>query len=68
VLYIGLFFVLIGLYSIFGDFFDCKALINEKTIVKNDDLIIDDYFILKAIVGIFAVIVGILSIINHLMY
>lgn len=67
-LYIGIIFILLGLYCIVGDIIDTKVLIKERIIVRKEECTFDDYFLIKAIVGVFAIIVGILSIVNYLMY
>lgn len=59
---------MLGLYTILGDVIDINVLLKEKSIVKKKDFNIDEYFKLKLYVGVFSIIVGILSIINYLMY
>lgn len=67
-LYIGIIFIIVGLYCILQDFFDMKILVKEKVIVRNRKFTVDDYFKIKLVLGLFAIIVGILSIVNHLIY
>lgn len=67
-LYIGIIFIMLGLYCIFQDFFDMKILVKEKILVRKGQLTIDDYFKIRLVVGLFAIIVGILSIVNYLIY
>lgn len=67
-LFIGIIFILLGLYSFLGDIIDLNILLSEKTIVKKEQPKLDDYFKLKLVVGNFAIIVGILSIANYLVY
>ncbi|WP_159433542.1 hypothetical protein [Proteiniborus sp. DW1] len=45
-----------------------KILVKEKVIVRNRKFTVDDYFKIKLVLGLFAIIVGILSIVNHLIY
>ncbi len=67
-LYVGIIFILLGAYSILCDIFDVNILLSEKTVVKKESPNIDEYFKLKLVVGIFAIIVGILSIANYLLF
>lgn len=67
-LYVGIIFILLGAYCILCDIFDVNILLSEKTVVKKESPNIDEYFKLKLVVGIFAIIVGILSIANYLLF
>jgi len=67
-LYIGIVFIILGLYTILENIIDISTLLKEKLIVRKMDFNIDEYFKLKLYVGAFSIIVGILSIINYLMY
>ncbi len=67
-LYIGVIFILLGLYCILGELFDINILMREKTLVRREQFIIDEYYKLKFILGIFAITVGIFSIVNYLIY
>lgn len=67
-LYIGMIFILLGIYIVLVDILDINILLREKAIVRKEYFIADEYFQLKLVVGIFAVVVGILSITNYLFY
>ncbi len=67
-LYVGIIFILLGLYSFLSDIIDMSTLVNQKAIVKRKHTIVDGYFKLKLVVGSFSIIVGILSIANYLLY
>lgn len=67
-LYIGIIFILIGLYSIFEDFYDFKASFQEKELVKLENVLLDGFYKVKAMLGLFCMVIGLFSIINYFYY
>jgi len=66
VLYIGILFTAIGLYLIIEDVYDLTTVISKREIIKRGSFVLDDYYKLKASIGIFSIVVGIFSIVNYL--
>lgn len=54
-----------GIYLIMEDIIDINILIKEGEIRKKEDFKADTFYELKALVGIFAIMVGIFSLINY---
>lgn len=67
-LYIGIIFIVMGVFIVIDDFYDIRILLSEKILTKKQQNNIDDLAKIKIVVGIFAIIVGILSIANYLIY
>ncbi|AFS77704.1 hypothetical protein Curi_c06310 [Gottschalkia acidurici 9a] len=67
-LYMGTLLIIIGSYSILEDFYDFKSILKERVLVKKENVNIDGYLKVKAMIGIFSIVVGILSIINYIYY
>ncbi|WP_176967921.1 hypothetical protein [Proteiniborus ethanoligenes] len=67
-LYIGIIFILLGVYNIFSDIFDIKIFFKEGKISKDKCFKLDEYDNIKIVVGIFAIIVGLLSLANYFYY
>jgi len=64
-LYLGVILIILGIYSIFEDIFDVKTLLKEKKIVVKEKIKIDSFYKLKLVVACFAIILGVLSLINY---
>ena len=64
-LYTGLFFILLGLYLIIEDIYDIVGSFKSQKIIKKANFTINEYYKLKVAIGIFSVVIGIFSLINH---
>ena len=67
-LYRGLGLILIGLYVIFEDFYDFKSSFENKELIKIKDVEIDGVYKVKALLGLFCCVLGLLSIVNYFFY
>ena len=67
-LYIGSFFILLGLYSICDEFYDFKVFLKEKILIKKENVEIDNFAKIKMLNGLFCIVVGTYSLINYFYY
>lgn len=67
-LYIGIIFILIGIYTIFEDSYDLKQSLKEKELVKLENIEKDSFYKVKYMIGLFSMVVGVFSIINNFYY
>lgn len=67
-LYIGLIFILIGIYSIFEDFYDLEASFKKRELIELESIEKDSFYKVKAMLGLFCIVVGLFSIINYFYY
>ncbi len=67
-LYIGIIFILIGIYTVFEDFYDFKESLNNRELVKVESVEKDNFYKVKAMIGLFCMVVGVFSIINYFYY
>lgn len=67
-LYIGIIFILIGIYTVFEDFYDFEESLNNKEFVKVENVEKDNFYKVKAMIGLFCMVVGVFSIINYFYY
>lgn len=67
-LHIGIFFIALGLYTVLEEFYEIKVILFDKIIIKKKENNLGNYFILKIVVAFFAIIAGILSIANYIIF
>ncbi len=66
--YIGIIFIVMGLYLILEEIYDFKLLLLERKIIKKEDFIPNNFYEFKLLLGIFIIIVGFFSILNHIYF
>ena len=67
-LYIGVAFILLGLYTMFEDSYDFKLSFENRELVKIENTVKDGYLKVKSTLGLFCCVVGLLSIVNYIFY
>ncbi|KNF08216.1 hypothetical protein CLPU_9c01120 [Gottschalkia purinilytica] len=64
-LYIGVLLIILGVYATLNDVYYLNVLVKEKNIKKKEDFVIDNYYKIKATIGLFSFITGILALVNY---
>ncbi|RKD31215.1 hypothetical protein [Thermohalobacter berrensis] len=67
-LYIGLIFIINGLYLILSDVYDLKVLIKDREFIKKKGFKVDTFYELKVSVGLLSIALGIFSVLNYIYY
>lgn len=67
-LYIGVAFILLGLYTMFEDSYDLKLSFVNRELVKIENVERDGFLKTKSTLGLFCCVVGLLSIVNYIFY
>lgn len=67
-LLLGIFFILLGFFNIGDEIYDFKSLFSKKKLIKKDNIVVDNYFTLRVLIGLLSITVGILSIANYIIY
>ncbi len=67
-LLVGIFFILLGFFNIGDEIYDFKSLFSKKKLTKKDNIVMDNYFTLRLLIGLLSITVGILSIANYIIY
>ena len=67
-LYIGIAFILLGIYTMFEDSYDLKLSFKNRELVKIEDVNRDGFLKTKLTLGLFCCVVGLLSIVNYIFY
>ncbi|MCR2045075.1 hypothetical protein [Anaerosalibacter massiliensis] len=64
----GIIFIILGIYVTISDKYKLKTNETEKEIIKNEDFEKDRLYKYKVIVGIFAIVIGVFSVLNYILY
>ncbi|EOD00259.1 hypothetical protein [Caldisalinibacter kiritimatiensis] len=64
-LYIGVILIAMGLYTIVKDVINIEVFIKEREIKKRKKFKTDGFYEFKLAVGLFAIVVGVFSLINY---
>lgn len=64
----GIIFIILGIYVTISDKYKLKTNETEKEIIKNEDFEKDRLYKYKVVVGIFAIVIGVFSVLNYILY
>lgn len=64
----GIIFIILGIYVTISDKYKLKTNETEKEIIKNEDFEKDRLYKYKVAVGIFAIVIGVFSVLNYILY
>lgn len=67
-LYIGILFISFGIFLIIDDIYDVKILLKEREFKKREDFKADNFYQFKALLGAFAIVLGIFNLLNYFIY
>lgn len=64
----GIIFIILGIYVTISDKYKLKTNETGKEIIKNEDFEKDRLYKYKVAVGIFAIVIGVFSVLNYILY
>lgn len=67
-LFVGIFFILLGFFNIGDEIYDFKSLVYKGKLTKRNNIVIDNYFTFRVLIGLLSITVGVLSIANYIIY
>ncbi len=67
-LIVGILFILLGIFTISSEKYKIKLVDNKREIIKKEQVEKNIFHRYKIVIGIFATILGIFSILNYIIY
>lgn len=67
-LIVGILFILLGTFTIFGVKYEIKFVEDRREIIRKENVESNIFYRYKIVIGIFAIVLGIFSILNYIIF